>query len=715
MRRPGSARGAVAAAAVLLATASSSGEGDAPTEPLLPFSTVIGGHAQDVVLAAAQAPDGVLWLVGTSRSDEVLGARRPPLPPQRPGDAAPADVFLTRFDPGTRRALSTSWLRDGGLGDVVGLAFDDAGSAYVAGKRRSATYETTGREELYVARLRADGSGVAWAYGFGGSRHDDLAGLCVTADGDPLVVGTTHSPDFPLAGALQGTLRGTRDAFVARLRADGTGLVFSTFLGGSELESATAVTALPGGGVLVAGRTSSGEFAPTTHVAGVSVGTFDTFLAEIAPAGDALVRTGRLGGATVGSVLVEPEGTLLLVGEAQDDLGLPRAPHGAPGDDGDAFLLRIDAATWDVRGGVLHGGTGRESFATATRSGGLVWLTGTTMAADLPVPGAVRPLLGSIADTYAAAFDASDMTLRFGTYLGGDGAEIPYAVRPADGDGAWVAGYTTSRDFPLAGALQPNPDDEMDGYLAMLLAGDPSARPGAPTFVTASRVGERAVRVAWTAGDGSPTAFGIDRRANGDQGFTRVALVAGDASEWTDADVTSDRTYTYAVQAVGPGGGSAPALASADVPGTLLVALTRGRSRTRATMMEPVNGVVLAGRFLTAAGAPVSAAQIRAAGLRVRLGGDPSGAPLLELAPDDPGWRRRRWGWRWSGHSGARLRVANDGSFVLAVGWMGFGAPAPGELPISFTVGRDGATVDTLWRPARAGARLVPVGTGLGF
>ncbi len=126
-----------------------------------------------------------------------------------------------------------------------------------------------GGTDAFVAKLRADGTGIVYATYLGGTRDDTAAGVVVGADGDAIVVGSTHSPDFPSLDAFQPECGGCTapaffsDAFVSELTPDGDRLSSSTFLGGSAEDSALGVGLAQGGGAVVAGRTYSTNF-PTT-------------------------------------------------------------------------------------------------------------------------------------------------------------------------------------------------------------------------------------------------------------------------------------------------------------------------------------------------------------------------------------------------------------------------------------------------------------------
>jgi hypothetical protein len=131
-----------------------------------------------------------------------------------------------------------------------------------------------GDYDVFVAKLTADGSSLLYSTFLGGKALESAAGIAVDAAGAAFVTGDTYSSDFPTTpGAydtnFSGGYPGPSDSFVAKLSADGSILLYSTFLGGGLGEWATAITVDTTGAALVTGVTTSPDF-PTTP------GAYDT-------------------------------------------------------------------------------------------------------------------------------------------------------------------------------------------------------------------------------------------------------------------------------------------------------------------------------------------------------------------------------------------------------------------------------------------------------
>ncbi len=152
----------------------------------------------------------------------------------------------------------------------LAIAVNSAGNAFVAGTTWSANFPVTGSSlqptlkgtavDVFVTKLNAAGSAVVYSTYLGGTGVDQGLGLAVNASGQAHVTGSTNSEDFPVANALRPATGGATDAFVAKLNATGSALVYSTYLGGLGHDFGAAVALDGGGNVYVTGDTNSKDF-----------------------------------------------------------------------------------------------------------------------------------------------------------------------------------------------------------------------------------------------------------------------------------------------------------------------------------------------------------------------------------------------------------------------------------------------------------------------
>jgi len=262
----------------------------------LVYSTYLGGSVNDVGAGIGIDASGHVFVAGTTGSHDfpTLNAFQPTL-------AGGYNGFVTCLDPGGQPLYST-YLGGSNTDEVHGLAVDPLGHAYVTGDTNSSDFPTQGAfqaklpgiESVFVTSLDAAGQLVYSTY-LGGSAADFGVGIAVDQSGQAYVAGTTYSADFPTQGAFQAKLAGSANAFVTSLDSAGR-LVYSTYLGGSNTDSAFSVAVDPFGHVYVTGPTNSvdfptlGAFQPT-----YGGGLYDAFVTSLDMAGQ-LVYSSYLGG-----------------------------------------------------------------------------------------------------------------------------------------------------------------------------------------------------------------------------------------------------------------------------------------------------------------------------------------------------------------------------------------------------------------------------------
>jgi hypothetical protein len=395
--------------------------------------------------------------------------------------------------------LSYSTYLGGSGGDYGnGIAVDPTtGDALVTGVTNSPDFPTAnplqpnfgGYADAFVARVRADGSALVYSTYLGGSSLDKGFGIAVDpATGDALVTGFTHSMNFPTANPLQPTNHGTvGNAFVARLSADGSALVYSTYLGGSGWDEAYGIAVDPAtGDALVTGYTNSTDF-PTANPLQPNFGGGggDAFVARLRADGSALVYSTYLGGSggdLANGIAVDPTtGDALVTGQT-NSTNFPTANPFQPTIQGfpDAFVARLRAdGSALVFSTYLGGSLGNVGYGIAVDpTTGDALVTGATSSPDFPTANPFQSTNHGGDDAFVARLSADGSALVFSTYLGGSAGDVGdgIAVDPATGD-ALVTGYTNSPDFPTANPFQPTNHSLVNGHNAFVarLSADGSA------------------------------------------------------------------------------------------------------------------------------------------------------------------------------------------------------------------------------------------------
>ena len=557
-------------------------------DPVLTFSSPLGGGDSDSASAIAFAPDGTLWIGGqTESTDFPAGDGREP---------KYSDAVVVHFDPASRTVLSTTWLGGTYHEGVTALAVDPAGGVFAAGTTGSEDFPATGGprtvygggEDAFLVRLDPAGGALSWSTFLGGwDSEGPTISLALTAEGDPVVAGTTESPDFPLRGAFRETLGGGSDGFVSCVRADGSDFLFSTYLGGASYDSVSPLTIAPDGGILVAGTTWSADFSGPRLFALTPGSGWEGFLAELDPAGGTLRRLVLLGRCNPTSLAFEPAGSLLLAGSTTDpSFPLPSAPHGPPESyAGDALLARIDRGLEQVLAGTLYGGAGSETRSlVASAPDGTVWLAGSTTSTDLPgaLPPSRLPFPDATETAYLAHVDLGGPGVLSARHVG-TGYTTPWALVVAPDGAPWMVGRTSAAEFPLVDPIQAGPRGGWsDMFLARFVAGESAAPPVAPGAVGAWALSGNEVLVTWSDDSSDEAGFAIYRYADeSNTGYSlpieRVGAVPPGTTAFVDGTALPDRRYLYAVQALDEAGGaSSSGAAEVVTPSTLIVDIRGG-------------------------------------------------------------------------------------------------------------------------------------------
>lgn len=367
------------------------------------------------------------------------------------------------------------------------IALDDAGNAVVTGYTFSPTFPTTvgaydqtydSSGDVFVAKVSANGASLLFGTFLGGADRDEGASLGLDTSNQIVVVGETESTDFPTtAGAHDKALGGTSDAFVAKLVADGSALVFCTYVGGSSADSATSVALGAGGVPFLTGSTSSTDF-PTSATAfdqTYNGGSTDAFATRMKFDGSALSYSSFLGGSStdfgVSIALAATNNAVILGSTNSVDFPTTVGAFDQVAVSSEAFVVKVSDDGETVQYSTFLGGSISETpEAVALDAAGNAYVTGQTTSADFPTTaGALDQTVGGAVDAFVAKISADGSTLLHGTYLGGANTERGHDIA-IDGLGnVVVAGYNFTGFFPVtAGAYDTTYNGGYDVFVSRL-------------------------------------------------------------------------------------------------------------------------------------------------------------------------------------------------------------------------------------------------------
>ena len=369
-----------------------------------------------------------------------------------------------------------------------GIAVDGAGNAYVTGHTSSsqATFpETVGPDleynggggDAFVAKVRADGRGLVYCGYIGGSGDDRGNGIAVDEAGNAYVIGYTDSSEtqsFPVTVGPDLTYNGGYvDAFVAKVGADGTGLVYCGYIGGSERDYGRGVAVDGAGNAYVTGYTWSSEASfPVTVGPDLTHNTYhDAFVAKVAVDGTGLVYCGYIGGSFSADnghrsrdygkgIAVDGAGNAYVIGDTEcGEASFPVTvgPDLTYNGGGDAFVAKVGAdGTGLIYCGYIGGSSYEWVLGITVDGAGNAYVTGGTWIGEAEsFPVTVGPDLtynGGGTDAFVAKVGADGTGLVYCGYIGGSSYDWGNGIA-VDGNGnAYVTGYTESSEatFPVA-------------------------------------------------------------------------------------------------------------------------------------------------------------------------------------------------------------------------------------------------------------------------
>lgn len=382
----------------------------------LVYSTYLGGNSSESSFGISSDANGNVYVAGSTLSTDF-----PTLSQYQMEPGGGWDAFVTKLDTtlsGSASLKYSTYL--GGNGETwgFGIASDEFGNAYVTGYTLSTNFPVLNQFQTYKGDLDAfvtkldttlsGGACLKYSTCLGGNNYEQAFGITIDDSGCVYVVGGTYSLNFPMLNAFQAShAGGFSDAFLTKIDPKQNGeasLVYSTYLGGSELDYGCRISVDGNSNAYVTGWTGSTNF-PTLNQYQSDQGGDDAFVSKI--------DTSKSGLASL------------------------------------AFSTYLGGTSYDYGRGIAVDGNG---FA---------YVSGITYSADFPAINEYQTYQGGF-DVFVAKFDTGQSgggNLIYSTYLGGSGWEGwhsgSYAEIAVDAAGrAYIAGLTDSADYPVKNQYQ---------------------------------------------------------------------------------------------------------------------------------------------------------------------------------------------------------------------------------------------------------------------
>jgi len=493
----------------------------------LAFSTFVGGSKADGIRDVVTDKEGNIYITGGTESPDfpvTTGAYQRSHNPSNSligglmgkmfGRVAPSDVFVAKLD-GDGKIIWSTFIGGPNHDRAYAIEVDGQGYVYVAGRAGEGFPVTPGAfqtmfmggeeapfygpQDGFVCKLNPDGSSLVFCSYFGASDGNIVRDLALGENGDIYIASSSSTDDYPEAvltaftKGFQPRLAGEKDGVVAKIKSDGSEVVWATCLGGSGSEwSEGSIRTDAKGNIYYLTVTKSNDM-PTTPQAYDRTynGRGDFYLAKLRQDGSLVYGT-YVGGSQLEHVethqlAVDKQGNAIIVaGTTSADF--PTTPtafqttYGGSGDrgtgqrtnyPGDAVVAKISSGGTRLLASTFVGGRyGESAEGAGIDEHGNVYFTGATFSPNLPVTvNAFQPRKNGKANFFVVQLSADLSQLLYLTYIGGSKADVGRTATVNAQGNLYVAGAATSEDWPTRNARQPTYSGKTDGALAKFTLG----------------------------------------------------------------------------------------------------------------------------------------------------------------------------------------------------------------------------------------------------
>ncbi len=343
---------------------------------------------------------------------------------------------------------------------------------------------TGGGEDAFVTKLSVDGPAIVYSTYLGGSGDDNAFGITVDSSGNAYVTGVTASSNFPTANPLQSSHGGgTTDAFIAKLNGAGAVLTYATYLGGNGADVGDSLALDSTGNLYVTGYTSSTNFRTVSAIQSAPGGNGDAFVSKVNAAGSALVYSTYLGGTGYDEgfgIAVDASNNAYVTGATrsfnfpttsplQAFMGNSKCADDGSVDSCDTFVSKVNAAGSALVYSTYLGGNGPDiGFGIAVDAAGNAYVSGRTASSNFPTVNPLQSALGGVDDAFVSKLNAAGSALIYSTYLGGNNYEDGFDITVDASGNAYVVGSTSSTNFPTVSPLQTTLGGDTDAYVVKI-------------------------------------------------------------------------------------------------------------------------------------------------------------------------------------------------------------------------------------------------------
>jgi hypothetical protein len=309
----------------------------------------------------------------------------------------------------------------------------------------------------------------------GGASTDHGYDLAVDAAGDVWVTGYTGSSNFPVTPNAYDSLYNTTDVFLLKYNGNTGDLEYSTFIGGTGYEMAFGIAFDASGDVWITGETMSSDFPLTSDANDSQLDSVDAFLLNLASNGSTLLYSTFIGGTdgdSGQSIAIDTKGNPWLVGImlSLDFPTTPNAYDNSSNGDFDLFLVNLAANRSLIMYSTYIGGSNADMTSDILLDPNEgIWITGYTLSSDFPLTPNATDNTGVSMEGVLLKINRLTGNLSFSTYLGGSAYDSITSIAMDSENNIWLTGYTSSNTFPTtADALNGSRNGYDDAFVVQL-------------------------------------------------------------------------------------------------------------------------------------------------------------------------------------------------------------------------------------------------------
>ncbi|HLP46170.1 MAG TPA: SBBP repeat-containing protein, partial [Candidatus Kapabacteria bacterium] len=348
------------------------------------------------------------------------------------------------------------------------------GSIYATGYTDSANFPTmnaiqdtmAGSSDAFITKYSADGSSLVYSTYLGGSSFEGAQAIDVDNNGNVYITGFTDSSDFPTVSPYQNTLAGSSDAFITKISADGSSLLYSTYLGGSNADEASDIFVNSSSEIYVAGKTFSSNFPlqnalESNFNGGSNSGNLDAFITKLSASGSSLIFSTYLGGSgddNAKSLDIDNYGNIYAGGcTYSSDFPVYNGYQMFIGSQNysDGFLTKITPDGSALTFSTYLGGDSTDEISDVDTDTTGIYVTGETWSYYFPTTAnAYQTTMPGDAAAFISKFNLSGSSLFYSSFLGGSGTTRANGIVANPDGSAYIVGSTNSSNFPQVNPVQ---------------------------------------------------------------------------------------------------------------------------------------------------------------------------------------------------------------------------------------------------------------------